>query len=315
MAPRRSVPQRVSDSFRTIAQLDLSHRYETQVGLITLLVLAGLVVLGLGVSGWRLGGGGRVEVPVRFANVVGLSRGDVVEISGVRVGRVQGVTLEPTGDVLVLLRLDRALRPRSDATVRIVSLDLIGDRVVDYSPGVAPTFLPPGEVIAGVVPGGLQERLAAVAASARELTGGTAALSGAELRQDVAAAQAATGRALTVLGRVQGDSLLAATAQALRTSRAMFARLDSVAAMLAAEAPGSGLQRAAASAGDLAEAAGSARNALERMRLRLDRGEGGVARLSHDSAFRAELDATRRSLDLLLAKYGGRRAPDGPGSR
>jgi hypothetical protein len=186
---------------------------------------------------------------------------------------------------------------------------------VDYSPGVAPTFLPPGEVIAGVVPGGLQERLAAVAASARELTGGTAALSGAELRQDVAAAQAATGRALTVLGRVQGDSLLAATAQALRTSRAMFARLDSVAAMLAAEAPGSGLQRAAASAGDLAEAAGSARNALERMRLRLDRGEGGVARLSHDSAFRAELDATRRSLDLLLAKYGGRRAPDGPGSR
>jgi hypothetical protein len=111
---------------------------------------------------------------------------------------------------------------------------------------------------------------------------------------------------------VRGDSLLAATEEVLRTSHAMFVRLDSVAAALATEQSGASLRRGAASAGDLAEAAGAARNALERVRLRLDSGEGGVARLPRDSVFRAELDATRRSLDLLLAKYGGRRRPPPP---
>lgn len=312
MPPRRSVPRRVSDSFHAIAQLDLSHRYEAQVGLITMAVIALLVAAALLVSGWRLGGGGNVEVVARFANVAGLSTGDLIEMSGVRVGHVRGVTLEPSGAVLVRLRLDRALRPRRDARVQIISLSLVGDRAVNYSPGVSPELLPAGEVLVGSVPDGLQERLTAAGEAWRDLAAGGAAFRRADLRHDLATAQAATARALTVLGRVRGDSLAAATEDALRASRTVFARLDSVAAELAAAQTGGGLQRAEASAGDLAEAVGTARNVLDRMQRRLDAGEGGAARLPRDSAFRAELEATRRSLDLLLAKYGGRQPPPPP---
>jgi phospholipid/cholesterol/gamma-HCH transport system substrate-binding protein len=309
MPRRRSVPQRVSDSFRAIAQLDLSHRYEQQAGLITIAVIAVLVVALLLVSGWRLGGGGKVDVVARFANVAGLSSGDLVQVSGVAVGRVRAVTLQPSGDVQVRLRLDRAMRPRRDARVQIISLGLVGDRAVDYAPGTAPEFLPEGEMLVGSVPVGLQQGLVAAAQAGRELAAGSTAFSRDDLRRDLATAQAATTRALTVLSRVQGDSLAAATADVLRASHAMFGRLDSVAAEVRAGQSSGSLQRVAASAGDLAEAAGDARNALDRMRQRLDRGEGGVARLSSDGTFRAELEATRRSLDLLLAKYGGRRPP------
>jgi len=309
MALRRSVPRRVSDSFRTIAQLDLSHHYEKQVGLVTLAVIALLVFAGLIVSGWRFGGGGKVEVVAEFANVAGLSGGDFVEISGVRVGRVRGVALLPSGGVLVRMRLDRAVRPRRDARAQIMTLDLMGNRVVDYSPGIAAEFLSPGEVIVGSTPVGLQERLAKAAEAGREAAVGTALLTRADLRRDLETAQAATARAIAALGRVRGDSFFAATNEVLRESHAMFARLDSVVAAVAAEQSGGGFRRVAASADTLAEAAGAARDALNRVRARIDRGEGGVARLPRDSAFRAELDATRRSLDLLLAKYGGRRPP------
>jgi len=308
MPARRSVPQRVSDSFRAIAQLDLSHRYEAQVGLITIAVIALLVVAALLVSGWRLGGGGHVEVVARFANVAGLSTGDLVEMSGVRIGRVRGVTLQPSGDVLVRLRLERAVRPRRDARAQVISLSLVGDRAVDYSPGVAPEFLSPGEVLVGSVPSGLQERLVATREAWRGLAVG-GAVNRDDLRHDLATARAATARALTALGQVRGDALLAASEDALRASQAVFGRLDSVTAGLAAAQTSGRLRQAEAGAGDLAEAAGTARDALDRIRQLLDRGEGGAARLPRDSTFRAELEATRRSLDLLLAKYGGRRQP------
>jgi ABC-type transporter Mla subunit MlaD len=303
------MPQRVSDSFRVIRELDLSHRYEAQVGLITIVVFAVVIALALVMTGWRIGGSGRVELLVRFSNVAGLNGGDVVQISGVTVGHVRGLELQPSGDVLVRVRLERGARPRRDAHAEIVSLNLMGDRAVAYSPGVAAEYLPSGAVLPGTIRGGLGDELGRAAGQSGVLAESAAAFAHADLQRELDAVRVATARALAALDRVHGDSVITAAAGVLRTSEATFARLDSVADAVAAEHGGEGLERAAASAGDLTDAVGAARDALGRVERRLKAGEGGVARLPGDSAFRNEIAATRRSFDLLLAKALGRRPP------
>ena len=73
--------------------MDLYYKQEISVGV---LIIAGIATFFLGLS-WLTGQslrGGRIEVPVRFSSVGGLSEGDPVHLSGVRVGRVSAVELE-----------------------------------------------------------------------------------------------------------------------------------------------------------------------------------------------------------------------------
>jgi ABC-type transporter Mla subunit MlaD len=309
------MPQRVSDSFRVIRELDLSHRYEAQVGLITIVVVGVLIVLVLLLTGWRIGGSRHVDLLVRFPDVSGLTGGDVVEISGVTVGRVRALELQGSGDVLVRLRLERRARPRRDAHAEIVSLNLMGDRAVAYSPGVADEELPSGAVLAGTIATGFGGALGAVAARGRMLAESTAVLGESALWNDLAAARLATRRALTALDAVRGDSAMAAAVGMLRASEAALARFDSVSDAVSAQQLGDRLGQTAASAIDLTDAVGAARDALGRIEHRLASGEGGVVRLARDTVFRNEITATRRSLDLLLAKALGRRPPPLPAER
>lgn len=303
------MPQRVSDSFRVIRELDLSHRYEAQVGLITIVVLTTLILLALLLTGWRVGGDRHVELLVRFPDASGLNGGDVVQTSGVPVGQVRGVELQPSGDVLVRLRLEGRARPRRDARAEIVSLNLMGDRAIAYSPGISAEYLPSGAVLDGTIEAGFGGALGQATEEGRTLAASASAFTHAELRRELTAVRVATARALAALDQVHGDSVIMAATATLRASEAAFARLDSVADAAAAEHAGEGLARAAAGAGDLTDAVGAARDALGRVERRLAAGEGGVARLPHDSAFRGEITATRRSFDLLLAKALGRRPP------
>src|SRR2546427_13078233 len=81
------------------------------------------------------------NVLVRFADVQGLRTGDAVQVSGVRVGRVQKVRLKNADTVIVSLAVDDHVRPHTDATAGIAALDLFGARYVDYKPGTGPQML------------------------------------------------------------------------------------------------------------------------------------------------------------------------------
>src|SRR5258705_2711421 len=91
--------------------MDTTYKQEVGVGAFVLLGFAVFVALLLWLTGRRVGGEG-ASVPVVFENVAGLKKGDPVMVSGVRVGRVEGVHLERGGKGTRTLRVASAGRPR-----------------------------------------------------------------------------------------------------------------------------------------------------------------------------------------------------------
>jgi phospholipid/cholesterol/gamma-HCH transport system substrate-binding protein len=100
--------------------------------------------------------GGSVPITACFGDVTGLRGGAAVLLSGVRIGAVDKITLAgPCGDeAAVRLAIDRAQVHRlgADTGARLVTLGLLGDRLVALSPGKAQARLERGAVLHGQIP-------------------------------------------------------------------------------------------------------------------------------------------------------------------
>ncbi|MDH5197771.1 MAG: MlaD family protein, partial [Gemmatimonadota bacterium] len=158
MAKRRSLSDRVTDSFRVLTELDLSHAYERQAGTIALIVLGVAIVVALIVTGGRVGGSDRIAFEAEVPSAGGLASGDPVLVRGVPVGRVEGVDLIGPGHVRVRLSVDPAYAPRRDASVVLVALDLVGSQGIMYERGVAADPLPADVPVVGAAPETLAEQ-------------------------------------------------------------------------------------------------------------------------------------------------------------
>src|SRR6185312_16143997 len=129
--------------------MDLHYKQEVTVGLLVIAAVA-LFAGGLAwLSGKRIGPSRDVLVPVRFADVLGLRAGDPVQTSGVKVGRVDNVVLEDVGRVMVYLKVTQDHRPHADARAQVASLDFLGAKYINYSPGTSPEMLSNGATITG----------------------------------------------------------------------------------------------------------------------------------------------------------------------
>src|SRR6266540_800936 len=115
--------------------MDTTYKQEVRVGALVLFGFATFIALLFWLTDRRVGAQG-VRVTVRFDNVAGLDQGDPVMVSGVKVGRVEGVRLLRGGKVDVILNVTRDQRPRIDATAAIAALDFLGSKFIKYSPGV-----------------------------------------------------------------------------------------------------------------------------------------------------------------------------------
>src|SRR6266498_1471262 len=141
--------------------MDTTYKQEVRVGALVLFGFATFIALLFWLTDRRVGAQG-VRVTVRFDNVAGLDQGDPVMVSGVKVGRVEGVRLLRGGQVDVILNVSRDQRPRIDATAAIAALDLLGSKFIKYSPGVRDEALPdrrpllvtqrqePSDIVSGV---------------------------------------------------------------------------------------------------------------------------------------------------------------------
>lgn len=120
------------------------------------LVVGIFVLFGLGAIGYlsfRLGGSsyagpGGLTLYAYFDEVGGLSARAPVMISGVKVGQVVAIGLDP-GDyrAKVTMDLDRALELREDASAFVVTQGVLGDKLVAIDPGGADEILPDGGTI------------------------------------------------------------------------------------------------------------------------------------------------------------------------
>lgn len=112
-------------------------------------VLAG--VLCLGYLSIKLGkleiiGGDLYEVAAQFNSASGLKSGATIEIAGVEVGRVRGITLKEDRAV-VTLAIENGVKLYTDTIASIKTRGIIGEKFLSLSPGGGGDPLKPGEVI------------------------------------------------------------------------------------------------------------------------------------------------------------------------
>ena len=78
-----------------------------------------------------------------FASVAGLKPGDPVEIAGVKVGRVEGMSLVEDKARLTL-RINDGVKLQEDVIASVRARGLIGDKFVLVSPGASDKIIPAG---------------------------------------------------------------------------------------------------------------------------------------------------------------------------
>jgi phospholipid/cholesterol/gamma-HCH transport system substrate-binding protein len=137
---------------------------DLRVGLMTLIALLAVIATILTISGDINPFRREVIVKTRLSNVDGLRPGAEVRLAGVKVGKVRTITLLPVPDndtATQTVELELALDPlidgrpagervRQDSTVILGSVGLLGDKVVDITPGtLAATAVQSGDVIKG----------------------------------------------------------------------------------------------------------------------------------------------------------------------
>jgi phospholipid/cholesterol/gamma-HCH transport system substrate-binding protein len=103
-----------------------------RLGAITLMVMALIMVAAFNLGkfpGFR-GGTFRAE----FKDASGLHKGNMVQVGGIRVGRVEGVTLKDSNTVVVSFDVDNGVEFGRDSRASIEVLNLLGEKYLDLQP-------------------------------------------------------------------------------------------------------------------------------------------------------------------------------------
>lgn len=307
MAKRRTLSDRVTDSFKVLTELDLSHAYERQAGTVALSLLAVVAVILLLATGGPGGKGGTMAVEVELANAPGLARGDPVLVRGARVGRVETVRLLSPGHVRVTLAVAQAHAPRRDADAQLVALDLVGNQAVQYDPGRAAEPLAPDVPVVGSPAVLFGDRLTQLKDQAAELLVRLREVDPDALVAEVARTRRALARAQAVAAAFPADSLATAARATVARGDSLMGAFEGLRAAFPRAAIQAQRESLAINAAALLEGVGEVQGTLDLLRERVAAGEGSVGRFAHDSTFRRELDAARSSLRRLLEKFGVRR--------
>jgi phospholipid/cholesterol/gamma-HCH transport system substrate-binding protein len=122
----------------------LNHtRIDILVGLFVLVGITCLGYLAIRLGKLELFGAQGYVLFADFASVAGLKPGDPVEIAGVKVGRVEGMTLAEDKARLTL-RLNDGVKLQEDVIASVRARGLIGDKFVLVSPGASDKIIPAG---------------------------------------------------------------------------------------------------------------------------------------------------------------------------
>jgi len=165
--------------------MELRYGREAVVGTLVIIAIAIFVAGTMWLSGKSLGR--RHVVHVEFKNATGLKRASPVTVSGVQVGRVEGIDLKQPGKVIVSLSLRPDIQPKINASAQIASVSFVGDYVVEFDPGTAAEALPEGQVVLGSMKSGLGDRATQLGDRADSLMIGLQEFANKETAEDLRA--------------------------------------------------------------------------------------------------------------------------------
>ena len=88
------------------------------------------------------------QIAAEFGSTGGVSIGDEVRVSGIKVGRITGQQLDPVTYVAkISMAIDPAIKIPSDSSARITQASLLGGNYLELMPGAASDTLAAGAVI------------------------------------------------------------------------------------------------------------------------------------------------------------------------
>ena len=125
--------------------MDLHYKQEVTVGALVLAAILVFVAGALWLSGKSVGGAGDLT-HIQFSKVGNLKQGVPVLVSGVNVGKVEAIRLIEPGRVDVAISLPDNVKPKADASAKIISISALGDAAIDFNPGTSSQPLAPGTV-------------------------------------------------------------------------------------------------------------------------------------------------------------------------
>jgi len=116
---------------------------EVLVGIFILIGIIALGYLSIKLGKLEVVGNKGYDVSAEFSNIGGLKVGSTVEIAGVDVGRVTGISLKDY-QALVTMRMQPGLKLQDDSVASIKTQGLIGEKYVSLTPGASDKILGPG---------------------------------------------------------------------------------------------------------------------------------------------------------------------------
>ena len=120
-------------------------KLELAVGVFVLLGLAALAYLTIKLGTGSMVGGDSYLIESRFANAGGIHPGCSVLLSGVSVGRVESIRMDPSDySAIATLRITSVLRLPTDSMASVKTSGLIGDKYIALSPGADTAYIKPG---------------------------------------------------------------------------------------------------------------------------------------------------------------------------
>lgn len=268
-----------------------------RVGLLVLgaLVVGALALVFVGRTGHVFGT--RYELVTLVNSAAGLVPGAAVQLAGQTVGQVERVELIPveqrpeSGEAVALwLAVNLEVQPqiRRDSKAQVRTQGLLGDRLIDISPGgVGEPVLEGGDTVSAASPVDYDALIAEGAAAVGDLVDVASQLS--ELTRGILAGEGTLGRLVTDDELYVGLSGVAASMDTLLSAASK--PHGPVMRMLEDDSLYQSLRRTVA--------------ALDSTTARVARGEGTVGRLLADDSLYASLLASAERTDSLLARVEG----------
>jgi phospholipid/cholesterol/gamma-HCH transport system substrate-binding protein len=266
------------------------------------------VAVGVAVIGtiWLTRGGLSSGYPLytRFAWGQNLKQGQPVQLAGVSVGYVDEVKLHKAGYLDVVMRIQNDYEIPRNSTASVVPVGIFGDVAVALTPK-SPSELSyePGDTVpTGPSPPGMTEILARVDTIGRRVSVITAALEeqlvagGAfrDVRQTIDAAQ----RLTLQLNRVATEQ-----SQNLTATMASFQRAANAVDPVVIDSTLRNFRAASANLNALSGELTSAVGRMDSLLAGLESGRGTAGKLLSDTALYADLRATVRRVDSLMADF------------
>jgi phospholipid/cholesterol/gamma-HCH transport system substrate-binding protein len=121
-------------------------KLEIVVGVFVLVGILCLGYLSIKLGKLEMIGGDVYEVEAQFNSASGLKPGSTVEIAGVEVGRVRGITLVEDR-AKVKLAVNKTVKLYTDTIASIKTRGIIGEKFLALNPGGGGDPLKPGDII------------------------------------------------------------------------------------------------------------------------------------------------------------------------